>query len=256
MAPTYDSDNGKIKRFGNGRIVEHIVLIVTFLLLAATGLAQKFYYIELAQQLILALGGIDATRLIHRYTGAAFGLLLGQHVLTAVIGVSLRGWQPSMLITKKDFQDAAHNVRYYIGLEHRPAVCDRYDYKEKFTYWLVLTGGMIMAFTGLALWFPIEVAKFLPGEAIPTAKALHSNEALLIFILVIVWHIYDSIFSPDVFPLDTSIFTGYIPRQRMLRLHPLELARLEGRDVEDLLGEGPEKEARGPGDGGRRPEKA
>jgi len=35
------------------------------------------------------------------------------------------------------------------------------------------------------------------------------------------------VFSPEVFPLDTCIFTGYISRERMVREHPLELARIE-----------------------------
>jgi len=69
--------------------------------------------------------------------------------------------------------------------------------------------------------------KILPGEIIPAAKALHSNEALLIFLINALWHIINAVFSPEVFPLDSSIFTGYISRERMAREHPLELARLE-----------------------------
>jgi hypothetical protein len=85
-----------------------------------------------------------------------------------------------------------------------------------------------MVLTGFALWYPIDVTRFLPGEIIPAAKALHTNEALLILLLVAVWHAYNAIFSPEVFPLDTSIFTGYMSRDRMAHEHPLELARMEG----------------------------
>ncbi len=225
----------KIRRFATGRIIEHWVLILTFTALAATGLSQKFYYLDASRWLIVHLGGIDSVRYIHRYAGMAFMSLAIIHISVAIVGVGLLRWQPSMVVTKKDFLDAVHNMRYYIGLEKRAAACDRYDYKEKFAYWLVLTGGLIMILTGLALWFPISVVRYLPGEAIPLAKALHSNEALLIFLLIIIWHIYDSIFSPDVFPLDTSIFTGYTTRSRMLKLHPLELARIEGVSAEEIL---------------------
>ncbi len=92
-----------------------------------------------------------------------------------------------------------------------------------------------MTLTGLALWFPTSTVKIMPGEIIPLAKALHSNEALLIFLLITIWHIYDSIFSPDVFPLDASIFTGYTTREKMQRLHPIELARIEGKDLDEIL---------------------
>lgn len=146
-----------------------------------------------------------------------------------------------MFITRKDFEDAIHNMRYYFGFEERPARCDRYDYMEKFEYWTILIGGILMILTGIVLWFPTRIARWLPGEVIPTAKALHSNEAMLIFLINAVWHIYNSIFSPEVFPLDTSIFTGRISRERMIREHLLELARLEGVSPDHL-----EEEVRNP----------
>ena len=46
------------------------------------------------------------------------------------------------------------------------------------------------------------------------------------FLVVIVWHIYNAHLSPDVFPFDTSIFTGDISVERMHHEHPLELERM------------------------------
>ncbi len=140
-----------------------------------------------------------------------------------------------MVINKNDFTDAVHDIRYYIGLENSPAMCDRYSYKQKFEYWGILTGGLLMVATGAMLWFPAMVTRLLPGEFIPVAKALHSNEALVIVLLIAVWHIYNAIFSPEVFPLDTSIFTGYISRERMVREHPVELSKIEEVET-DLTG--------------------
>jgi formate dehydrogenase gamma subunit len=220
--------DGRVRRFSAYRITEHWLVILLFCVLVVTGLSQKFYYLEISQWLIFSLGGIDDTRLIHRWSGVGFALLCLEHIAVAAFGLIMLKWQPHMVITKKDFQDARHNVRYYIGLEARPSSCARYNYKEKFVYWLVVTGGLIMVATGFCLWFPTEVVRVLPGQLIPAAKVMHSSEAMLIFLLLAVWHIYDSIFSPDVFPLDTSIFSGYITRERMVREHPLELAELEG----------------------------
>jgi hypothetical protein len=87
---------------------------------------------------------------------------------------------------------------------------------------------MLMVATGLALWFPIKVTAFLPGIIIPIAKALHSNEALLAFLVIVTWHIYNAIFSPEVLPIDTVIFTGKISRKRMIHEHPIEYERLFG----------------------------
>jgi cytochrome b subunit of formate dehydrogenase len=48
---------------------------------------------------------------------------------------------------------------------------------------------------------------------------------------VITWHIYNAHLSPDVFPFDTSIFTGRISRARMRHEHPLELQRIEREEA-------------------------
>ena len=224
----------RIRRFSTYRILEPWGIILTTMILFATGLCQRFWHLEMSQWFILKLGGIDNVRLIHRFTGLLFSLELLANVLVGMMGVIRGKWQPTMFVMKKDYEDAIHNIKYYFGFENHPAKCDRYDYMEKFEYWTILVGGILMFMTGVILWTPTFVARILPGEIIPAAKALHSNEAMLIFLINAVWHIYNAIFSPEAFPLDTSIFTGYISRERMIREHPLELARMEGVSPEDL----------------------
>jgi formate dehydrogenase subunit gamma len=216
-----------IRRFSRLRIAEHWCIVFSTLVLFATGLSQRFWHLDFSQWLILTLGGIDNVRWIHRYMGVFFSLELILNVAVAVAGVVRGRWGASMFITRKDFTDAVRNMKYYFGLDDHPARCDRYDYMEKFEYWTILMGGFLMVATGTVLWFPIMTTRFLPGEIIPAAKALHSNEALVIFLINAIWHIINAVFSPEVFPLDSSIFTGYISRERMEREHPLELARID-----------------------------
>src|SRR5574341_2413418 len=218
----------RVRRFSAFRSAEHWAIIVTTVVLFATGLSQRFWHLDASQWFILKLGGIDNVRLIHRFTGLFFFLEIVLNIVVGIAGVLRGRWQPTMFISRKDVADAVHNIKYYFALEEHPALCDRYDYLEKFEYWTILIGGLLMIGTGFFLWFPTMVARVLPGELIPVAKALHSNEALLIFLINALWHIYNAIFAPEVFPLDTSIFTGYISRERMLKEHPLELARIEG----------------------------
>jgi formate dehydrogenase subunit gamma len=227
MKGTRAEGKGMIRRFSRLRICEHWVMVLSTLILFVTGLSQRFWHLDFSQWLILKMGGIDNVRWIHRYAGVFFSLQLILNVVVAVAGVIRGRWAPTMFITRKDFTDAVENMKYYFGLDDHPAKCDRYDYMEKFEYWTILMGGFLMILTGAVLWFPILVTKILPGEIIPAAKALHSNEALLIFLINALWHIINAVFSPEVFPLDSSIFTGYISRERMAREHPIELARLE-----------------------------
>ncbi len=200
---------GRTRRFSNFRIAEHLALIVLFFSLAVTGLCQKFHYLGVSQFVIGALGGIDSARSLHHMAGVLFTALLLQHAVASFLGVLMFRWKPSMLIALRDAQDAVADVRYYLGIEERPAPQGRFSYKEKFIYWLTFLGGLQMIATGLTLWFPVDAARYMPGQFIAAAKDMHSSDAMLLFLIVVVWHIYDSVLNPEVFPLDKSIFTGF-----------------------------------------------
>ena len=82
-----------------------------------------------------------------------------------------------------------------------------------------------MISTGVLLLFPAPATQLLPGQVIPAARLAHGNEALMAFLVVVVWHLFNVILAPEVFPLNTSIFTGKIARKRMRHEHALEYAR-------------------------------
>ena len=235
MGEGIDAAEERVRRFSPARIAEHWTHVLTFGVLVCTGLSQRFYALGISQWNILHLGGIDTVRIIHRVAGVVFSIGVALHMAIGIIGMVYKKWQPSMIITKKDFTDVIQNVRYYIGLERDPARGGRYTYKQKFEYWAILTGVLIMIFSGLILWFPVLVTKILPGEFIPAAKVLHTNEALVVFLIIAIWHIYNAVFSPDVFPLDTSMFTGYLSKERMLQEHPLELEENQETPLESVL---------------------
>lgn len=222
------------RRFSINRITEHWIQMITFSVLVVTGLSQKFYMLDTARWIILHMGGIDNVRILHRYTGIIFSLAMTAHILIAIVGLVVKRWQPTMVITKNDFKNAVHNIRYYLGKEPYPAPGGRYSYMQKFEYWGILTGGLLMIASGAVLWKPLLFTRFMSGEIIPAAKVLHTNEALVVFLVIAFWHIYNAIFSPEVFPLNTSIFTGSISRERMVHEHILELARIEGTNPEAI----------------------
>jgi formate dehydrogenase gamma subunit len=224
-----------IKRFTPYRLIEHWLHAVVFGILVVTGLSQRFHTLEISQWIVLHLGGIDAARLIHRFSGFILIVLVTQHACTASLGIILRKWPVSMIIHKGDFSNAVDNLKYYFGLRNHPAQCDRYDYKQKFDYWTVLTSDILMIGTGLILWFPMAAARLFPGVFIPAANVIHTNQALLLFLMIVIWHIYNAVLSPEIFPIDMSIFTGDISRKRMVREHLLELARREGVSIKKIL---------------------
>ncbi len=225
-----ESETTFLVRFSAAQRVEHFVTMIDFVGLVATGLPQKFYTARWAQWLINALGGIDAVRWIHRFFGVVLIIAVILHVATALRAVLSRRVGFVMAVNKRDFTDAVQTLRYYLGLEDHPAPFDRYDYKQKWEYWSLMIGNVIMILSGLTLMYPAVVARFGPGEIIPAAKVAHSNEGLMAFLVITIWHVFNAHLHPDVFPFDASIFTGKISRERMEHEHSLELARIEGRE--------------------------
>jgi formate dehydrogenase subunit gamma len=217
-----------LERFSLRQRIEHGLVMSTFTLLALTGFPQKFYDASWAHAIVSLFGGIERLRFVHRMSGILFALLTVMHIALVTLEVATGRARPTLVPAKKDFNDAVLTLRYYLGLADRPAAFDRFDYRQKFEYWGLLLGGLLMIMTGFILYYPLWALTVLPGEFIPAAKVAHSNEGLMAFLVVITWHIYNAHLSPDVFPFDTTIFTGRISRERMHHEHPLELARMEG----------------------------
>lgn len=216
-----------VVRFTRRQRIEHFSVMTLFTLLVITGLPQKFYEGGWAQAIILGLGGIDRVRWIHRAAGIGFTLFTAFH-LTLVTGMVMLGRAPLSLVpTRRDFEDAIQQLNYYLGTTDTPARFGRFDYRQKFEYWGLVLGAVIVISTGLVLLFPIFVTQYLPGEVVPASKLAHGNEGLMAFLVVIIWHIYNAHLSPDVFPFDKTIFTGKMSVERMHHEHPLELERIK-----------------------------
>ena len=218
-------------RFSRRQRAEHTLVMSLFIVLAATGFPQKFSEAGWARGILSLMGGVEIARSIHRFAGIAFAMLAVVHIGTAVVLVATGRSRPSMIPGRKDFADAVKTLRYYLGASDHQAQFDRFDYRQKFEYWGIIMGGLLMVATGMVLYVPLLVTRFLPGVTIPIAKVAHSNEGLMAFLVVLTWHIYNAHLNPDVFPFDFAIFSGRISRHRMETEHPLELQRLTGHQA-------------------------
>jgi len=219
----------QIVRFSRRQRIEHALVMACFVLLCLTGFPQKFFTHAWAAALVHLLGGIDWARRIHHLAGYTLAALTVIHFGTGLAGMLTRQLPFSMMPTRKDFEDVFRQLRFYLGELPRAPLYDRFSYKEKFEYWGLVMGNVIMVMTGFLLSFPIQVTAFLPGVLVPAAKMAHSNEGLMAFLVITIWHIFNVHLNPDAFPFDPAIFTGKISRERYEHEHPLELARLEGR---------------------------
>jgi predicted CXXCH cytochrome family protein len=210
------------ERFHWTQLVEHWVMALAFVMLALTGLPQKFSDTPWAYAIAAALGGVQSLRQIHH----AFAIVL---ILTAIFHMGGVGYRVfvrrtplSMLPRLQDLKDLLRDMGYNLGLVRGPARCDRFTYAEKLEYWALIWGTVIMVLTGFILWNPIWFTSFLPGEIVPAAKAAHGWEAVLAVLAILTWHVYHA----HVKHFNTSIFTGKISQEELEREHPLEWERL------------------------------
>ena len=215
-----------VERFRPIRRVEHIILILTFVTLALTGLPQKFYDMSWAATLLGWFGGLDQVRDIHRWSGLLFSVHGGVHLLAIVIGAVTGTMKLSLLPRLQDLKDARMTLDYYFGRRDRQPDLPVFDYRHKFEYMGIVLGGLVMVFSGLILMYPLETVSMLPGELIPAARVTHSNEAMLAMLVLAVWHLYGSHLAPEVFPAETTIFTGYMSVEELRHKHRVEYDRL------------------------------
>jgi formate dehydrogenase gamma subunit len=215
-----------VVRFTRRQRIEHLLVMLLFVALAVTGFPQKYFETGWARPVVEGLGGIERARWIHRAAGLAFAALAAFHLLSVVFLAATRRAPLLMVPTRRDFRDVLTTLRYNLRQSEERARFDRFDYREKFEYWGLIVGAVVMSATGLMLLVPIFLARFLSGELIPVAKMAHSNEGLLAFLVVVTWHVYNAHLAPSVFPFNRAIFTGRISRERLREHHPLEYERL------------------------------
>ncbi|NWF93616.1 MAG: cytochrome c3 family protein [Syntrophaceae bacterium] len=207
----------------------HLVMMITFVGLALTGLPLKYPDAFWARGLVSLWGGVKAAGLFHRwFAGITFGYFLLHLLWVLYYRFILKGdllGANSMIPSKKDFQDLLQHIRYFFG-KGDPPKFGRFTYWEKFDYWAVFWGIAFIGGSGLLLWFPEFFSRFLPGLFFNIAYTIHSDEALLAMGFIFVVHLYNAHFRSGVFPLDRSIFTGKIEAREMKERHPLEWEHL------------------------------
>jgi len=212
-------------RFSAFQRFMHLVMMVTFIGLALTGLPLKYPGAFWAKGLVAVWGGVNGAGFFHRvFAGATFGYFFLHLLFVLYYVVVLKGnllGPNSMIPTPKDFKDLYQHILYFFGKGEAPKF-GKFTYWEKFDYWAVFWGIGFIGLSGLLLWFPEFFSRFLPGIWFNIAYVIHSDEALLAIAFIFVVHLYNAHFRAGIFPMDKSIFTGKIDAREMMERHPLE----------------------------------
>ena len=233
-------------RFTRAQRYMHAVLFSTFLGLAGTGLPLRFSESVWARGLAKGVGGFGAILFFHKLCAVVLTFAFLIHVkelFTRGIVNREKGvfWgSNSMVANWKDAKDLLGHLRWFVGLGRRPHF-DRYAYWEKFDYWAVFWGMIVIGFSGYAMWFAPFFAHFLPGWALNAVLVIHSEEGLLAILFIFSIHFVNTHLRPDSFPMDMVVFTGVESEEEFKHKRPLEYERLarEGK-LEARLGEAPQ----------------
>jgi cytochrome b subunit of formate dehydrogenase len=209
--------------------LQHWALITSFITLIVTGFPLLFPRSEIARGVVTFLGGVGTRAVIHRGAALVLVALVAFHALYVLF--SRRGyWEFRQLIPgPKDARDIAQMLGWYFGLTSTRPAFDRYNYIEKFEYLAVGWGSVAMISTGILLWSPSLTLAVLPKWIMDIALVVHSWEAILAFLAIIIWHMYNVHFNPSVFPMSRIWLTGKIGLHELQENHPLEYERIMAR---------------------------
>jgi len=218
-------------RFTRAQRFLHAVLFTTFLGLAGTGLPLRFSQSYWARLFAGGVGGFGAILFFHKFCAVVLTLAFLYHVKD----VFTRGlihhekgifWgSTSMVADWKDVKDLVGHLRWFVGLGPKPQF-GRYAYWEKFDYWAVFWGMIVIGFSGYAMWFAPFFATFLPGWALNAVLVIHSEEGLLAILFIFSIHFVNTHLRPDSFPMDMVIFTGVESEEEFKTKRPEEYAKL------------------------------
>lgn len=144
----------------------------------------------------------------------------------------LRAIRPSL----QDWRDFIQTLRFHTFRSEEKAEFGRYDYSQKAEYWALVWGTGLMAVTGLVLWFPTAVVRFLPGVVIPASQTIHFYEAVLAGLVILVWHLFFVIFHPEEYPMSWTWLTGKMTKESAETHHGRWLREEMAREADASTG--------------------
>lgn len=200
---------GLLKRFNRYELLSHLILFLTFTTLTITGFALKFpeaFWVKW----LFALGINENVRAFIHRTSAVF-MVLDITVFGLYLLFNKRGKAILKLFLPrfKDVKEFIKLMKYYSTMKGERPKLGVFDYSEKFEFWALIWGVIIMAVTGFVLWFPKSLPLGTPSWIINIARVIHYYEALLATLAIVIWHGFNTIFHPEEYPMSTTWLTGY-----------------------------------------------
>ncbi len=172
-------------------------------------------------------GGAQGAAIWHRVGAVLIITSACYHLFYLTFLASKKRLPMSMLPMPKDALDMRDNILFMLGLKKERPKFERFMYLEKFDYWAVFWGIVMMVGTGFIFWFPAWFASWAPSWMITAALIIHGEEATLAILFLFVVHFYNVHLKPSIFPMNWAWLNGRISVEMMKHEHPLEYERIK-----------------------------
>ena len=218
--------------------------MLSFLAQSATGVGRMFIETPFGRSLCNLFGGYDMARAVHIYIGIFMIAGFAVHAVYLLFRVDWRNFPQSLLSPDSvvphpsDLKAFLMHTAWLVGLRKAPDF-DRWGYWEKFDYWAVFWGMVIIGGTGLLMAFPLYFTHYIPGWGLNVAFWIHRIEAILAMGHVFIIHFFIGHLRKHNFPMDKAMFEGSVSLESVREEKPLWIKRLrrEGRFEDQLVPE-------------------
>ncbi len=231
--------NDKIPRFSRSWRVQHMLLMVSVLLLVISGFSMKYSETLWGKILIFLEGGFQARGALHRLSAVLLFATAIYHLIYISFTREGKREFKSLLPIRNDLVDLKNSILYDLMKRAERPAFGRYSYREKIQYWAFFVFILLMFLSGMVMWFHDFFFAFLPKWAFDVSFALHGGTATLVILFLVLWHMYVVHLSPANFPANSSFWHGYVSVKWMKENHFLEYESMI-RDSEAKHAEGKE----------------
>lgn len=227
-------DNEDFVRLTLAERIQHVVLFTSFFTLVVTGIPVLFPDAPFMEKLFFFPSSFWLRGIVHRLAAI---VLMGVGVFQiGYVIISRHGNSDFQKIIPmpQDARDAIDLFLYNLGVRKEKPRFGKYNFIEKFEYWALAWGILVMALTGLMLWFQEASLALFPIWALDIVRIVHGFEAIMAFLAIIIWHMYNVHFNPEVFPMSKVWITGKVSKEYLREHHPLEYEEILAKRREDL----------------------
>ncbi len=224
----------QVQRMKVYELWQHHLLMISFVVLVITGFSLRFNQSWLTSLFFGWKGGFELRGIIHRIAAVVLILTTIWHIIYLLTPRGRRFFK-DMFPKLYDFKCFVQKILFNLNLSKTTPKFKRFSYVEKAEYWALIWGTAVMIITGIFLWFDNFFVQIFPEGILDVALVVHYYEAILASLAILIWHMYATVFNPEIYPMNPAWITGRMPKKMFNHEHSGVLEKemeSEGHDRE------------------------